>query len=185
MIHGFHRKVFTQSLLLCLVILSVGWLPALSEEAKEFSATVVGVSDGDTITVLHDGRTEKIRLASIDCPEKKQAFGMQSKGYTSSLCFGKNVRVIVRGNDRYKRSIADIHLPDGTVLNERLLKSGFAWCYTKYTSDQSLQSLEERARSDRLGLWSDTNPQAPWDFRKSKHSNDPSQMHADAAARSN
>ena len=47
--------------------------------ADDFSGPVVGISDGDTITVLHDGKGEKIRLNGIDAPEKGQAFGNRER----------------------------------------------------------------------------------------------------------
>ncbi len=56
--------------------------PAL---AADFTGRVVGVSDGDTITVLHNGKGERIRLHGIDCPEKRQAFGKRAKQVTSDL----------------------------------------------------------------------------------------------------
>ena len=62
--------------------------------AADFTGRVIGISDGDTITVLHDGRAEKIRLNGIDCPEKRQAFGQRSKQFTAKLIFGdgQNIR---------------------------------------------------------------------------------------------
>ncbi len=53
--------------------------------AADFSGRVVGVSDGDTITVLHNGKGERIRLHGIDCPEKRQAFGKRAKQFTWQL----------------------------------------------------------------------------------------------------
>src|SRR5438094_928760 len=78
-----------------------------------FTGKVVGVTDGDTISVLHNGRGEKIRLHGIDCPEKWQAFGKKAKQFTSDLAFGKEVTVKVFGRDRYGRTIGDVVLPDG------------------------------------------------------------------------
>ena len=61
--------------------------------AADFTGRVVGISDGDTISALHDGRAEKIRLNGIDCPEKRQAFGQRAKEFTSKLVFGRDVTV--------------------------------------------------------------------------------------------
>lgn len=137
--------------------------PALAEE---FTAKVIGVSDGDTITVLHDAKPEKIRLAEIDCPEKSQAFGAAAKHRTSELAFGKIVSVDVIGHDRYKRSVAEVELPDGRNLNRELVDQGLAWCYRKYSNNADLISLEASARDNHRGLWSAPNPVPPWTFRK-------------------
>lgn len=132
---------------------------------EPFTARVVAVSDGDTIVVL-DGATEvKVRLNGIDCPEKRQAFGARARQLTSLLAFGKTVKVTPIGEDRYGRLLGDVLLPDGRVLNRELVAAGMAWHYVKYSKDEALAQLEREARAGRVGLWSDANPTAPWDFR--------------------
>src|SRR5207247_8066819 len=76
--------------------------------AADFTGNVVGILDGDTIDVLHDGRAERIRLQGIDCPEKRQAFGTRAKQFTSHLAFGKTVTVRVTGRDRYGRNLGQL-----------------------------------------------------------------------------
>src|SRR3989449_10655715 len=92
-------------------VLIVVLLPAVA--FADFSGRVVGVSDGDTIKVMHNGKAEKIRLHGIDCPEKAQPFGTKAKQFTSAMVFGKAVTVQVIDMDRYGRSVADVILPDG------------------------------------------------------------------------
>ena len=148
--------------------------PALSEE---FSGPVVGVSDGDTLTVLHDGHPERLRLNGIDCPEKRQAFGSRAKHLTSSLALGQTVRVDVSTIDKYGRSVADVTLPDGKSLNHQLVGSGLAWHYRRYSSDPTLAQLEQQARASGSGLWSEPAPIAPWNYRLvAKHHGIPSQF---------
>lgn len=85
---------------------------------------------------------------------------------TSGLCFGEEVKVKVKELDRYGRSIASVTLPDGTVLNEELVRKGLAWWYEQYAPDNVvLKELQEQARSENIGLWSVSNPISPWDFR--------------------
>ena len=103
------RHRLPQNPLLCLAIL---WL-ASSGMAEDFQGRVVGITDGDTIRVLHNGREEKIRLYGIDYPERCQAFGTRARQFTSSLAFGKEVTVKVKDKDRYGRTVADVILPDG------------------------------------------------------------------------
>lgn len=140
-------------------------LPVLVwSQATLWQGKVVGVSDGDTITVLHDGKGEKIRLYGIDCPEKKQAFGKRAKQFTSDMVFGKVVEVRPVTTDRYGRTIAWVYI-DGTCLNEELLKAGLAWHFKRYSSERHLGELETQARRQKAGLWSDPYPVPPWDFR--------------------
>ncbi len=134
--------------------------------AADFTGRVVGVSDGDTITVLHNGKGERIRLHGIDCPEKRQAFGNRAKQFTSNLVFGKTVTVQVLDRDRYGRTVGVVLLPDGRSLNHELVKAGFAWWYWRYTpDDETLAQLEREARAAKRGLWADAEPVPPWEWR--------------------
>lgn len=134
--------------------------------SEVFFGKVVGVSDGDTITVLTDGTERKIRLNGIDCPEKAQAYGQNAKSFTSKQSFSKRVKVISAGHDRYQRTIGEVLLPNGRSLNNLLLEKGYAWWYRRFSRDDYKRELEDRARKSKLGLWSDPQPFAPWDFRK-------------------
>jgi endonuclease YncB( thermonuclease family) len=153
----------TKALLAALAGLSIA-VP--SSFAEEFTGTVVGVSDGDTITVLSDGMPRKIRLSGIDCPEKSQAFGQQAKQFTAERSFAKQVKIIASGHDRYRRTIGEVILPDGQNLNDLLLANGYAWWYQRYSHDEQRHELEDNARRQKLGLWHDAQPAAPWDYRK-------------------
>jgi micrococcal nuclease len=93
--------------------------------AADFIGRVVGISDGDTILVMHDGKAEKIRLNGIDCPEKRQASGQRAKQFTSKLTFGQEVTVKTFGHDKYRRTIGDVLLADGRILNQELVKAGW------------------------------------------------------------
>lgn len=135
--------------------------------AGEFTGLVVGVIDGDTIDVLHNGKGDRIRLNGIDCPEKGQAFGQKAKHATASLVFDKEVTIQTHGKDKYGRTIADVLLPDGMNLNQELVKQGWCWWYRKYApGDTVLEGLEKEAREARKGLWADPSPVPPWVWRK-------------------
>ena len=84
-------------------------------QAGYFSGCVFGVSDGDTISVMHGGRSENIRLYGIDAPEKGKVFGNRAKQFVSTLAFGNDVKVEVRGQDRYGRRVADVIIRDGKI----------------------------------------------------------------------
>jgi endonuclease YncB( thermonuclease family) len=135
----------------------------------QFSGKVVGITDGDTITVLHNGRDERVRLHGIDCPEKGQPYGSKAKQFVSQLVFGKEVTVKDYGldNTRSKRTLGEIVLLDGRVVNEELLRAGLAWWYRKYVPNRlDLAALEEEARNAKRGLWADPHPVPPWCWRK-------------------
>jgi len=140
--------------------------------AGPYEGRVVGVSDGDSITVLDSAkRQHKVRLAGIDAPELKQAFGQASKRSLSALVFGKTVVVETEKRDRYDRQIGKV-LVEGRDANLAQIEAGFAWHYKQYAAEQS--DIDQRlyaeadadARASRRGLWQDRNPQAPWDFRR-------------------
>lgn len=135
--------------------------------AVEFYGQVVGVIDGDTIEVLHNQRPKRVRLYGIDCPEKRQAFGQRAKQATSALVFGKDVTLQTRSKDKYGRPVADVLLPDGTNVNQTLIKEGWCWWYRKYApADKELARLEGEARDTNRGLWAAPHPVPPWDWRK-------------------
>lgn len=153
------KTLFCLLLILILPVVSWGW-----------HSMVVGISDGDTITVLHDGKGVKIRLYGIDTPEKRQAFGKRAKQFTSSMVYGKTVEVETKDTDRYGRSVALIYV-DGQSLNEALVKNGFAWVYRKYCKEAFCEdwlNLEIVARYGKIGLWSEPDPIPPWNFRRGK-----------------
>jgi micrococcal nuclease len=134
--------------------------------SADFSGPVVSVLDGDTIEVMHNQYPERIRLSGIDCPEKGQAFGKRAKQAASELVYGKEVTLQTHGKDKYKRTLADVLLPDGTNVNQELVKQGWCWWYRKYAaSDSELERLEIEARTQRLGLWATESPVSPWEWR--------------------
>jgi micrococcal nuclease len=136
--------------------------------AEAFPGKVIGVTDGETLTVLHDQRPETVRLNGIDAPETGQAFGTRAKQYTSALAFGQVVEVVVRDQDRYGRTVADVPLPDGRSLNQEIVPAGFAWQFRKYSNDATLAAAEAEARAARRGLWVDAHPVAPWEWRQAQ-----------------
>ncbi len=157
-------------MLVPLVVLALAFLPACRTRSgrEPFQGTVVGVTDGDTITVLTGREPVKVRLNGIDCPEKGQAYGARAKAFTSKLAFGKTVAVTPVGIDRYGRTLGDVTLPDGRLLNRELVEMGLAWHYVRYSTDPELAAAEHRAREERRGLWADARPVAPWDFRHTR-----------------
>jgi len=149
-----------------LVLLIFLLLLAVSPAFADVQARVVSVHDGDTLTVLIDQRQVKVRLTDIDAPELGQPFGARSKRSLSDMCFGKIASLDVRGQDRYKRSLAKVTC-SGTDANAEQVRRGYAWTYTRYAPrDSPLHAIQVAARTEHRGLWSDPAPVAPWDWRR-------------------
>jgi endonuclease YncB( thermonuclease family) len=135
------RIILAMSLAILLV------LPVLGAEQFQFVGKVVGISDGDTLSVMREGTAVKVRIYGIDTPERAQAFGTRARQYTSELAFGQVVTVAVKDQDRYGRFVAEVALPDGRSLNQELLRAGLAWWYRHFAKrDTVLQQLEAEAR---------------------------------------
>ena len=140
--------------------------------AKTIEGLVVGVADGDTITVLDQQKnTYKIRLQGIDAPEKKQAFGEKSKQSLHDLVHSKQVRIEYDKEDKYGRIVGKVIVDDVDVCLQQLVL-GMAWHYKKYQNEQSVSDralyseTELKSKSLKLGLWTDDTPMPPWEFRK-------------------
>lgn len=140
------------------------------ESKDEYPFTIQGkavqIQDGDTISVMKDGRPAKVRLRRIDCPERAQAFGAKAKEFTAQAVGNKMVTVQIVGKDNYDRYLGEVTTPDGKNLNEELVKAGLAWWYKEYDPiDPIMQALEQNARTAKIGLWADANPTPPWEHR--------------------
>lgn len=161
-----------------LVLLLVGQITF----AQSLTGRVVGVADGDTVTVLDtEHQQHKIRVAGIDAPEKKQPFGQRSKANLSALVFNREVDVVGDKRDRYGRTVAKImvakvdcrtpNCPRTEDAGLRQIEAGLAWWYRKYAKEQSPQdraiyeAAESNARTRAIGLWLEREPVPPWEWR--------------------
>jgi endonuclease YncB( thermonuclease family) len=141
-------------------------------QPQTITGKVVGVSDGDTITVLDASKKQhKVRLDGIDAPESNQDFGSRAKQSLSDLVFGKTVTVISSKKDRYGRTLGKVMLSDGKDINLEQIERGMAWFYRQYAKElqpedaRSYEQAELAAREEKAGLWADPSPTPPWDFR--------------------
>jgi len=151
--------------------------------AETISGIVVGIADGDTLTILDSERRQhKIRLAGIDAPEKTQPFGQKSKASLSAMVFNREVKVIGDKKDRYGRTVGKVMAADPNCnvpacpkihdVNLMQVMSGMAWWYRQYAKEQSPQDRENyevaefNAKVRRVGLWADKNPVPPWEWRR-------------------
>jgi endonuclease YncB( thermonuclease family) len=147
-------------------------LLAFNLQAATLQGKVVNVADGDTLTVLDDQKTQhKIRLQGIDAPEKSQPFGQKSKQSLNHLAQSQIVTVEFQKKDKYGRTVGKV-LMNGIDICLEQIKLGMAWHYKQYQSEQPIEDretysqAEQSAKSQGLGLWRDTKPMPPWEFRK-------------------
>jgi endonuclease YncB( thermonuclease family) len=150
----------------------VAWALFFGLAAQTMTARVVGVTDGDTITVLAPGNVQyRIRLAGIDAPEHNQAFGTRSKQNLSRLVFAKTVTLDCGKEESYGRLVCKVLLPSGEDADLDQVKAGMAWHYKQFEQEQSLgdreayAAAEDAAREAHRGLWADAHPNPAWDFR--------------------
>lgn len=152
-----------------LLILMLFLIPRFAY-AQSFEGKVVGITDGDTITVLTVGNKQvKVRLAEIDAPEKAQPFGQKSKQALSDMAFGKQVRIDQEDIDRYGRIVGRVYF-NGFDINAELVRQGMVWVYRQYAKDLKLLDIEAEAKASRRGLWGDPDPIPPWEWRRGKRS---------------
>jgi len=140
---------------------------------------IVRVTDGDTVTLLDERHTlHKIRLAGIDAPESAMPYGNHATVYLMSQVFGKDVDAVTYKQDRYGRTVATLMLGAQDV-NLAMIHAGLAWHYKHYAQEQpaaqalAYEQAEELARTKNLALWQDSDPCAPWDWRKSRRTRPP------------
>jgi endonuclease YncB( thermonuclease family) len=140
---------------------------SLMTAASEWTGKVVGVHDGDTLTVLQKGRGVRVRLIEIDAPELKQPYGKASKKALSSLCMKQRAKVAWTQKDKYGRILGRVAC--GAIdANARQITQGMAWWYVAFGNDPALRKLEADARALCVGLWAGAAPVPPWEYRKNQ-----------------
>lgn len=125
------------------------------------------IADGDTLQARCDDQTLKVRLAEIDAPERGQPFGTQSRQHLADLCHLKPAERCPQTTDRYGRTVARVAC-DGVDTSAEQVRAGMAWVLDKYVTDRSLYALQDAARGERRGLWSDPEAVAPWEWRRAR-----------------
>jgi len=133
---------------------------------SRLTGRVVGVGDGDSLTVrLADRRRVRVRLAGIDAPERKQAFGAAAHRSLIALAMGKSAHIRVVGVDEYGRILARVRCGD-VDLSLAQAERGMAWTLSGKARDRQIAAAERQARRQRIGLWSAQDPLPPWVFRR-------------------
>ncbi|MDQ1078023.1 thermonuclease family protein [Pseudoroseomonas cervicalis] len=148
----------------------VSLLVAQTALATDLRGQVVGVHDGDTLTLLTSEREQvRIRLAEIDAPETRQPWGTRARQALAAIAFQKPATVVVVDTDRYGRTVGTVWV-EGRNVNAEMVRAGHAWVYRQYLRDRSLLAVEDEARRARRGLW--RLPEAervpPWVWRRER-----------------
>ena len=144
----------------------------LAAAQATLTGRIVGVADGDTLTLLDAGKTtHRIRIDGIDAPERTQPYGQRARQSLADLAHGRTARAECLKSDRYGRAVCRV-LVNGVDVGLEQVRRGLAWHYTKYAHEQSPQArvdyaqAEQQARAARSGLWAFTEPTPPWDYRR-------------------
>ena len=154
------RYLFT--LLLSMLLCIPAW-------GQRFPVTVVGITDGDTFTVINRDKLQlKVRIIGIDAPEKNQPFGNKAKQALSDLIYRKTIDIDVQYQEKWGRYAAKVYTSDGRDVALLMLQAGMAWHNADYDKTAAYKKAQEAARGAKTGLWSDAHPEAPWEYRK-KH----------------
>jgi len=148
------------------------WIAAVAASApaaaqSPVSGYVVGVHDGDTLTVLRADKTQiKVRLADIDAPELGQAFGTAAKRALAAACMQRVASIIPTAVDRHGRMVGRIDCGAGDA-STLMVRQGLAWAYREYLTRVSLLGMEGDAKAARIGLWAQA-AVPPWEWRRER-----------------
>jgi micrococcal nuclease len=139
----------------------------LPSPGQDLSGRVIKVTDGDTLTLRTSDRREySIRLYGIDAPEHDQPYGKTSSMALARMVINREVKVRVEDIDRYSRLVGTIEF-EGDNINLAMVRDGNAWWYKQYSrSNRELEAAEASAKENRIGLWANDKPVAPWSWRR-------------------
>lgn len=140
--------------------------PDRLESEAVSTATEFQVVDGDSLKVTFGADIPvSIRLASIDAPELGQHYGFEAKENLERRLAQHPPEMTFEENDKYGRKVCTI-LVDGKNLNLQLVEEGFAWASPE--AGASFHNAQRSAQERSVGLWSRSDPTAPWDWRAAK-----------------
>lgn len=158
---------------LFLVAQHVGLLDSVTDSVEQNQPglyTVTGFSDGDTISVDMNGKKEKVRFIGVDTPETHkpnapvQCYGPAASAFTKNVIGAKKVRLeadpLSTNRDRYDRLLRYVYLPDGTLVNERLIRDGYGFYYPYFPFKKSgqFEIAQNKARAENKGVWGNCTP---------------------------
>ena len=152
--------------MVCRRIVVLSLCAAISQAAlADLKGPVVGVPDGDTLTLRVDGANVRVRLDGIDAPELGHPYGKSARRSLAQICKGKTATAVERGKDDEGRRLASVRC--GKVdANAEQVRRGMAWVHLRYVPFGSpLYEAETNARLQKVGLWRAQEPVPPWEWR--------------------
>lgn len=124
------------------------------------------ILDADDVRLINGPATRHCRLFGIDAPEQGQPYHNEAKDFLGREILNVPVLPLWLGTDKHGRFVVHILTLNHKPISHSLVQCGLAWAYPAYVgADETLKALETQARTDRLGLWSQANPIAPWNYR--------------------
>lgn len=159
-LHAWGRAIF--AIAACCLVLTTGACAA--EQAASALARVERVDDGDTLRVVMNGETVRVRIFGIDAPELDQPYGREALDAARRLLTDRTIGVVPRDTDPYGRLVASLTL-DGRDVGQELVRAGAAWHFTQFSNSPAMAAAERDARAARRGLWGTSNPTPPWQHR--------------------
>jgi uncharacterized repeat protein (TIGR01451 family) len=142
-----------------------------ASKAASMYGKVIEIVDGDSIVIESFNRPVKIELMGIDAPELKQNYGDVARQHLLDLVFDKTVTVEYFGLGE-DGSIAGKVFLNRIDVAAQMVRDGVAW-YDKgnanrlsETERQVYKDSEQAARNEQRGIWQESKPLAPWDFRQ-------------------
>ena len=120
--------------------------------------------DGDTVKIIDESKEYKLRINHIDAPERNQDYGKKSRRALMKFCKDTTIQVTITGTDQYQRQLGNLYCNKQDV-SAYMLKNGHAWFSKRYSKKKDLADAEALARKNKLGLWQDEEPIAPWVWR--------------------
>lgn len=159
-------SLFAFSTSLCFIVYIACGVAFAQSPSNALVGKIVGVTDGDTVTLLVERSQYRVRLTEIDTPESGQPWGTRAKQALSDKVFNKMVIVRTEGVDKYGRQLGRIYV-DGRDINREMVREGNAWVYRKYMKDSTFLEDEAYAQKNALGLWAlpESERMPPWEWR--------------------
>lgn len=157
-----------QNISICFALL---WsLPSFAESINTMGVTVergkvAAVTDGDTFKLKTTNRVLWIKIAGIDAPDPGQSGAGEARNALISLIQNEHVSIKAVGRDCKGQWLADVFL-QGRNIGSSMVAQGQAWVSGERVSDLGVYQLQTNAKSKKLGLWGQTNPIPPWQWRE-------------------
>lgn len=169
-------KLALASFLIALLIVfaqQAGWFGKAGDDLQQHNPglyTVTRFTDGDTITVDMNGKSEKVRFIGVDTPETHkpntpvQCYGPAAAAFTKNFIGKNKVRLesdaLSTNRDRYDRLLRYVYLPDGSLVNLKLIEGGYGFYYPyfPFTKSDQFSKAQGQAKAANKGLWGNCTP---------------------------